>query len=245
MSVVTLPSSARARTTGAEVLHSAGKIRRSLLDWRSLGLLGLHHRWRRRRRKRLEEIWVLDQRRNGPIARDDHVIADAGDVKELGREGIGEPDAAMRGGIARDDTGVERGARPGDPVHPRHRRAAINVGMMPALLLDDRERAEEGRMGGHARRDLRSGDEGRAAIDIDLLRAGRDDEEEWLAAAAVGNTGVGRRLLLLRLCRRDGNRDAKGRDAESGQECGCSPSGDARSPCVVIRSLRNALAPRA
>jgi hypothetical protein len=71
-----------------------------------LRLVALHQGRRRWRWQRLEQVGVLDQGWRRPITRDDHVIADAGDVVQLGRKRVGEPDAAMRGGITRDDTGM-------------------------------------------------------------------------------------------------------------------------------------------
>jgi len=179
-------------------------------------LLLLHHDRRSRRRQRLEQGRVVDQLGHGPVVGDHHVIADAGDLVELRCEGIGQPDAAMRSGVARDDTGMQCCAGPGDSVHPRHWCAAIDVRMVPALLLDDAEGAEEGGMSRHPGRDLRRGEETRSAIDVNLLRSGRDHEEEWLTTVNVGDPGVvWSRLLILGLNRRRSDGNSYGRHAKT------------------------------
>ena len=115
------------------------------------GFLLLDHRRRGGRRQGLEQIGVLDQPRRQTVARHDHVVADRRDLEQLRREGEGQADAAMRGGIAGHDARVQRRAGPGDPVHPRHRRAAIEVGVMMPVLLENTEHAGLGGVAAHSR----------------------------------------------------------------------------------------------
>ena len=112
---------------------------------------------------------MLDQLRRRPVARYDDVLADRGDLEQLGGEGEWQADAAMRGRIAGNHAGMQRRAGPGDPVHPGHRRAAIDVGMVESLLLEDAEDARLGGVSRHAGRDGRARDQRRAAIDVELL----------------------------------------------------------------------------
>jgi hypothetical protein len=89
---------------------------------------------------------MLDHLRRRTVARHDDVIADGGDLVELGGEGERQSDAAMRGGIAGHDARVQRRAGPGDPVHPRHGRTAIEVGVVQPLFFENAENAGLGRV---------------------------------------------------------------------------------------------------
>ena len=80
----------------------------------------------------------------------DDARAHLGPAVHLHRERHRHPDTAMRRRIARQHAGMHRDTRPGDPLHERHRGAAIDVGMMQLLLLDHAEGAHRRRMAGHA-----------------------------------------------------------------------------------------------
>ena len=165
---------------------------------------------------------MIDQMRHRPVARHDDIVADRGDLEQLGRKGEWQPDAAMRGRISGNHAGMQRRAGPGDPVHERHRRAAINVGVMESLLFEDAENASLGGMAGHAGRDLGRGDERRAAIDIELLLLERNHQHHRLGLVEVGDAVVGRRtvLALLGVGRRRGNGDRQRSHAQPCQKGG-------------------------
>src|SRR5216683_2671583 len=59
-------------------------------------------------------------------------------------------DATMRCRITGEHPRMDGDARPRDPLHVRHRRAAIDVGVVQLLLLDDAENAHRRWMTGHA-----------------------------------------------------------------------------------------------
>jgi len=185
--------------------------------WR---LLLLHHDRRGGRRQRLEETGMLDQLRNEPIARNDDVVTDRRDLEQLGCKGKGQSDATMRRRIARDDTGVKRGAGPGNPVHPGHRGPAIDVGVVVSLLLEDAEDAQLGSVARHSRRYARGRDERHAPINVDLLLAQGNDEHHGLAIVDVGDR-LFRRLIVLSLALLGDGRSRGGHDHEGG---GAKPS---------------------
>ncbi len=83
---------------------------------------------------------------------DDDPRAHLGPAPHLRGKGQRHADAAMRRRIARQHAGVHRDTRPGDPLHERHRRAAIDVGVVKLVLLDDAENAHRRRMALHAGR---------------------------------------------------------------------------------------------
>ena len=97
----------------------------------------------------------------------------------------------MGGGISGHNAGMHRRPGPGEPVHPRHRRVAVDVRVMPPRLLHDREGADESRMGRGSRRYRRTGDQSRAAIDIDLLLADGDDDDHRLLGVDMDDRLVG------------------------------------------------------
>ena len=182
-----------------------------------------HQRRRGRRRQRLEQGRMIDQLRHRPVPRHDDIVADRGDLEQLGRKGEWQPDAAMRGRISGNHASMQRRAGPGDPVHERHRRAAINVGVMESLLLEDAENASLGGMAGHAGRDLGRGDQRRAAIDIELLLLERNHQHHRLGLVEVGDAVVGRRtvrLTLLGVGRRRSNGDRQRSHAQPCQKGG-------------------------
>ena len=59
---------------------------------------------------------------------------------------IGHADAAMGSRIAREHAGMHGDARPGNPLHVGHRRAAVDIGVVKFVLLNDAEDAHRRRM---------------------------------------------------------------------------------------------------
>jgi len=118
----------------------------------------------------------------------------------------------MRRRIARDHTGVKRGAGPCNPVHPGHRGPAIDVGVMVSLLLENAEDASLGGVARHSRRYVRTRDERRAPIDVDLLIAQGDHERHGLAIGDVGDRLLDRfrRILAFFGFGRHGGNDGNG-----------------------------------
>ena len=109
---------------------------------------------------------------------DDDPRAHLGPVPHLHGKGHGHADAAMRGRIARQHAGMHGDAGPGDPLHIGHRRAAIDVGMMQLLFLDDAEHAHRRRMALHARGDRRFREEAVGVVDPQLLLVDRDRDDQ-------------------------------------------------------------------
>src|SRR5688500_231487 len=87
---------------------------------------------------------------------------------------------------------MKRGAGPGEPLHPGHRSPAIQVGVMVAALFENAEYAGPGVVAALSARDLGTRDQARAAIDVDLLVAQRDDESKRLEAGGRDNRGLRR-----------------------------------------------------
>ena len=152
----------------------------------ALGFGLLLHHGRGGGGQRIEQIGVLDWLGRHGSARHNHMLADGCDAEQPGREGEGQADAAMRGRIARHDAAMQRGARPGQTLHPRHRRAAIEVRVVAAALFQDRKHAGLGRIAAHAGRHARARDTRRAAINVDFLLGKRDDERHRLAVGRIG-----------------------------------------------------------
>ena len=78
-------------------------------------------------------------------------------------------------------------------IHPRHRRSAVNVGVMVSLLLKNAEYAGLGGMTRHSARNLRARNKCHTPVDVDLLLIERDDKRCGLAER-IG------RCLSHRLC---------------------------------------------
>src|SRR5437764_14338541 len=93
---------------------------------------------------------MLEIDRHDLMPRDDKTNAELGDRPQLLRKIVRGSDAPMRGRMARQHPLVQRHARPGDALHEWHRRAAIDVGMVEAVLLDNAEHAPRGRVTRHA-----------------------------------------------------------------------------------------------
>ena len=80
----------------------------------------------------------------------DDAYAEVGDGPQLLGEVMRHANAAVRGRITRQHAFVQRDPRPGDALHVRHRRIAVEIGVVIAVLLDDAEDARRRRMAGHA-----------------------------------------------------------------------------------------------
>ena len=109
---------------------------------------------------------------------DDDPRAHLGPVPHLHGEGHRHADAAMRRRIAREHAGMHGDARPGDPLHVRHRRAAIDVGMVQLVFLDDAENAHRGRMTLHARGNRSFREEAVGVVDLQALFLDRDRDDQ-------------------------------------------------------------------
>ena len=89
--------------------------------------------------------------------------------------------------VARHHALVHGDTRPGDALHVRHRRAAVDVRMMVAVLLDHAEDAHRRGVPRHAGRDRTRHDRRSVIIDGDVLAADRnhDDQRDLPAASAA------------------------------------------------------------
>ena len=160
---------------------------------------------------------MLDQPGRETVLNNDDMLANCRDFEQLGCEGKQQPDAAMRGWIARYHAGVECGARPGEPLHPRHGCGAINIGVVIPFLLKDAEHASLCRVAAHPGRDTGARDQRRAPVDVDLLVMQGDDESHRFAIGGVRNRfldlpfGV---FTLFGFGRRDDSRERKDRNAQ-------------------------------
>ena len=136
---------------------------------------------RHRRHVRHEQFGVRQLDRLRVVGRYDHAHAHARHAPQLGRELVRQADAAVRGRIAGQDALVHGHARPGDALHEGHGRAAVDVGAMVPVLLNDAEHARRRGKAGPPGRDralpvVAGGAVGRYA----LLGDGDDDEVHGL-----------------------------------------------------------------
>src|SRR5262249_42241019 len=70
------------------------------------------------------------------VRRDDDALADLGETPQALRGACRQTDAAMRSGVARYYAQVHRDAGPGDALHVRHRRTAVDVRAVVAFAAD-------------------------------------------------------------------------------------------------------------
>src|SRR5215471_18877026 len=91
-------------------------------------------------------------------------------------------------------------ARPGDALHEIHGRVAVDVGVVPAILLDDAEHACRRRMARHPGGDARIRDGLTVGIKREPLLIERDDDAEQ--TLRLGGHVVRVRLRLCRLLAR-------------------------------------------
>ena len=113
----------------------------------------------------------------GVIGRHHHAHAHPRHAPQLGGELMGQADAAVRGRIAGQHALVHGHARPGDALHERHRRTAVDVGAVVAVLLDHAEHADRRREARAPARHRALRVEAAAAVGGDALLGDRDDDE--------------------------------------------------------------------
>src|SRR5262249_26402510 len=88
------------------------------------------------------------------------------------------PSRAVRCRRVRDHAFVHGDTGPGDPLHEIHRRVVIDIGAVPAILLDDAEHPGRRRMARHPGRDARMRDGFTVGIEGEPLLVDRDDDAE-------------------------------------------------------------------
>src|SRR5687768_117772 len=84
------------------------------------------------------------------IARDDNARPELGGWPQLRGEITRQANASVRGRITGQHTLVQRHARPGEALHVRHWSIAVEIGPVMAVLLEDAEHTQWGRMTGGA-----------------------------------------------------------------------------------------------
>ena len=137
------------------------------VDKGSTLLAGKHLRSRPQLGHRQEGAGDFDRGRVTP--RDHDAVSDLRHAPELLGEPISKPDATMRGRIARDHAQMHGNAGPRDALHKRHRCAAVDVGMVPALFPKDAEQANRRGMPPHAGGNARLREAAGAVVDSDML----------------------------------------------------------------------------
>ena len=128
------------------------------------------------------------------LRRHDHARAHPRHAPQLRSKGVGEADAPVRGRIAGQHARVHGNARPGDALHERHRRAAVDVGVMIPVLLDHAEHAGWRRVTRHAGRNAALRMEAVGAVDRDALLGNGYDDEVRLWRRALGFVSLDPRL---------------------------------------------------
>ena len=153
------------RLVGCRYRHHGGGLR-GLRVSDGRGRQGGHRQCRVRE---LDRLHVL--------RRHDHTRAHPGHAPQLGCEAVRQADAAVRGRIARQHARVQRDAGPGDALHEGHRRAAVDVRAVVAVLLDHAEDPGRGREARHSRRDAALGLKAAGAMHRDALLRDRDNDK--------------------------------------------------------------------
>src|SRR5262245_41369639 len=165
-----------------------------------------------------------------PVIPNDHVLADIGDAEQFGREGKRQPDAAVRRRISGEHAAMKRSPGPGETLHPWHRRAAIHVGVMMTLLLENAEYASHSGIAPRSARHLRALDEAGSSIDVDGLIVQGNDEDQGLAIGGVRNRLLDRLFrgiaLFISLSWGHRNCECNGRHTEPQGEDRCSSVGE-------------------
>ena len=171
-------------------------------------------------RTRLEERGMGELDGGHVVAHDDHAHAGLGQVEQLLGEPVGHADATMRGGASRQHAGVQGDARPRDALHERHLGIVVEVGVVLAVLLQDREDAGRGLVAGLAGGDRRAQDLAVGVVDRHMLAAERHDRQDRRAGHAgerqgeVLPLGFGAPLRLGR--RREADRHQGGTGGQGG-----------------------------
>ena len=104
--------------------------------------------------------------------------AHPGPVPHLHGKDHGHADAAVRSRIAREHAGMYGDARPCDPLHVRHRGAAIDIGAVEFVFLNDAENAHRRRMATHARGDRCFREESVGVVNLQALLVDRDRDDQ-------------------------------------------------------------------
>ena len=103
---------------------------------------------------------------------------------------IGQPDAAVRGRIARQLAGMQRNARPGDALHEGHRCIVIKIGVVLSILLENAVDAGRCLVAALPGRHGRAQDFALSIVDGDALLAQRHDGHDGWAARTGKVIGV-------------------------------------------------------
>ena len=178
-------------------------------------------------RIRLEKGGVGDIAGDDVIAHDDHAQADIRQVEQALGKGERQAHATVRGGVARQHTGVQGDARPRDALHEGHVAVFIDIGLVDRLLLHDAVDAGGGLVAGRSGRDRRLQDLALGIVDRDPLVAQRDDGKDRRACA----TGLGEFIAL----------SIAAAPARSPDRCCPSPPGRARA-AIARRAMRRSRA---
>jgi len=138
-----------------------------------------------------EEVRVGEVLRKQFGASDDDAGAETGQGPQPRSELLRQADAAVRGRMAEILTLMQGDAGQGNPLHEGHRRAAVEIGFVVALLVDDAEHAHRRRMPRYSGRDRRVSDMRSVAVEVELLLADRNDDLQRpgrnIAEGATGN----------------------------------------------------------
>ena len=118
---------------------------------------------------------MRDLDRRGFVAGDDDARADLGGLPQKLREFGRQADAAVRGRIAGQGTFVQGCSGPGDPLHVGHL-GVVEIGNVMAVLLQNAEDADRGRMGCGARGNLGLRDGLAVGVERRALLVDRDDD---------------------------------------------------------------------
>src|SRR5262245_10986773 len=129
------------------------------------------------------------------------MLADIGDAEQFGREGKRQPDTAVRCRISGEHAAMKRSPRPGETLHPRHRRAAIHIRGMMTSLFENAEYASRRGISLHSARHLRAFDEVRSSINVDWLLVQGNDESQGFAIGGVWDRFLDRVFRRVALSR--------------------------------------------
>jgi len=107
--------------------------------------------------------------------RNDDARVELGEAVQPRGEIMRHADAAMRRSMADTFAFVHGDARPGDALHVRHRRTAVDVRAVEDLFLNDAEDAQRRRQARHSGRDRRIRDMHAVAVKVQLLLIDRNE----------------------------------------------------------------------
>src|SRR5690348_693888 len=135
---------------------------------------------------------MRESRRRHIAGSDDDARSHLGPVPHLDGKRHRHADAAMRGGMARQDASMHGNAGPSDPLHVGHGRAAIDVGMMKPMLLNYAENAHRRWVARHARGNRCFRKQPVSVVNPDLLLSDRNRDDQRplrFSALLLGNLG--------------------------------------------------------